>query len=129
MFVDTGLVKMLNAQLSYLSSLYWKLFPANTAITSTTVLTDLGSEASWSGYAEVNSGTWSSPIIVDPRSQSTQSAFVTFSNADIVDHTFYVRALVDTSDNTLVWADNIGLTTIAAGSNYTFGVQGTDKEE
>jgi hypothetical protein len=127
--VNTGLKALLTAQLSYLSNLTWQLFTSDTTITRATVLTDLGSVASWTGYADVPAGGWGTVNIVDPRAVSVDTVLPTFDNSSGSGQTFYVVALVDVINSTLVWAQNLGATVIADGGSYVFTGQITDKQE
>jgi hypothetical protein len=129
MFTDGGLLKMLDAQRTYLATLTWKLYVANTAILETTVIGDLGAEAAWGGYLAVGAGAWNTPTTVTPRAVSQEMVFPVFFNTSGVDQNFYVVALVDTAANVLVWANNLGLSTIPSGLSFTFSASVTDKEE
>lgn len=52
-----------------------------------------------------------------------------FGNTSGSDQDFHVVALVDIGNGWLIWAQNIGLTTIPDGLTYSFSAQATDKQE
>jgi hypothetical protein len=129
MIVLDGLLELLNAQNAYLSTLTWKLFPANTAIAVNTHLADLGAEAAWAGYAAVPATLWSVPVPLSPRSSSTNTTFPSFTNTSGGGVSFFVVALVNTATGKLVWAQNLGSVTIPNLGLYTFAAAITDKQE
>jgi hypothetical protein len=129
MLVDTGTIWLLRQQLAYLGSLQWQLFTQNSAIAESTVLTDLGPQANWPGYAPEPAGNWSDPITVPPRANSTNVTPPTFSNNSTAAVTFYVVALVDAPHAALIWAQNLGATAIGPGATYSFSPSITDRQE
>lgn len=130
MIVDTGVSKLLGAQLSYLSTLYWALFTSNTTILNTTQFTDL-TEAAWTGYARVLSGAWGNPTAALPRQQTVPNALPVFTNGTGSAVNFSGWALIDVSTGppTLIAAVNTGQLTIPAGQNFVLAPAVTDRQE
>jgi hypothetical protein len=129
MLVDEGLKQLQDQQLTYLGTCYWKLFPANTSIVTTTVLAGLGAEAAWAGYAAQLAGPWAASVIIDPRAVSSQVPPITFGNSSGSPQTWYVLALVDTTAGKIIDARNVGPIIIPDGGTYTFVSTISDKEE
>jgi hypothetical protein len=115
--VNTGKIKLLNQKLAYLAGLSWGLFTNNVTILNTTLWTGL-TEATWGGYARVVAGTWGAPSIVSGKAVSQPNAFPSFGNTSGINQQFFGWFLLDSADNTLVAAVNVGVTTLLPGGNY-----------
>jgi hypothetical protein len=129
MIVDTGAIKLLDSQASYLAGLAWALFTSNTTITNATVWTDL-TEAAWTGYSRATVGTMGGSSIVGGRAQAAPVTQPVFNNGSGSPQTFFGWALIDpASGPTLIAATNIGSTVIPAGLNYALNAAITDVQQ
>lgn len=129
MIVNTGAIKLLDGQASYLAGLAWALVTSNTTITTATVWTDL-TEASWTGYSRATVGTMGGASIVGGRAQAAPVVQPIFNNSSGSAQTFFCWALIDpASGPTLIAAVNIGSTTIPDGLNYALNAAITDVQE
>jgi hypothetical protein len=117
MIVNSGKLKLLTQELTYLSGLVWGLFTNNITILNTNVWTDLV-EASWAGYARVTAGTWGTPTLVGGKAVTQPNTFPSFTNSSGVNQQFYGWFLLDSATNTLIAAVNVGVTTLINGGNY-----------
>jgi hypothetical protein len=116
MIVNTGLITLLNSQVTYLNGLTWGLFTNNFTIAAGTVLANLTAGA-WAGYAAVSGLTWSVPTIIAGKAVNSASPNPTFGNSSGSTVTFYGWYCYDGASQ-LVAAVNIGATTLANGANY-----------
>jgi hemolysin-activating ACP:hemolysin acyltransferase len=113
--VNTGKVKLQEAQQTYVESLYWALFTNDVEIEDETVWGDL-TEAAWTGYARVPVGDLSAAAIVAGKSQQVPDAVPVFTNGSGSPVTFYGWALIDTTSTpVIVAAKEVTPVEIAAG--------------
>jgi hypothetical protein len=126
MIVNTGLIDLLNAQVSFLNGLYWGLFTNNLTITASTVLSGL-TEAAWTGYAGVTSLTWSTPTIVAGKALNSGSPNPSFGNSSGSTQTFY-GWFVKTTGGDLIAAVNLGAQSLANGAAYVITPSLSDAE-
>lgn len=129
MIVNTGAIKLLDSQASYLAGLSWALFTNNPTITNATVWADL-TEASWTGYARVTVGTMGAAAIVSGRAQAAPVAQPSFTNTSGSAQSFFGWALIDAAAGpVLIAALNIGNTTLPDGLTYALNAAITDVQE
>lgn len=127
MIVDDGVIQLLDAQITYISGLYWGLFTTNLTIAHNTVLSTVTAvEASWTGYARAQVTSWPTPTIVAGVASMQGNTLLTFTNSSGSGVTFYGWFCLDNSASKLISALNIGSTTIPAGGTYSFAPTWTD---
>lgn len=129
MIVDTGKIRLLNAQAVFLGNCEWALYTNVATITAATVLADL-TEAAWTGYARVSFGSASPPAIVGGRAQTVPSSPPVFGNSSGASQNFEGWFLVDpTGTPGLVAAVPLGTQTIPDGLTYGLSPAVTDTQE
>jgi hypothetical protein len=126
MIVNTGLLQLLTAQVTYLNSLYWGLFTNNVSITASTVWSNL-TVAAWTGFAEVNALNWSTPSIVAGVAVNSGLPNPSFGNSSGSTQTFYGWYARDTS-NILVACVNLTAQSLVNGGFYTITPSLSDAE-
>jgi hypothetical protein len=128
MIVDEGKVRLLEEQIAALEVYQWGLASADTTIDRFTVFADL-TECAFTGYARVTVGTLSAPVIVGTRAQTVPITQPSWTNGGGTDTDFFIWFLIDSTDDTLVSATNIGLTTIPAGLTWLLNAGITDTQQ
>lgn len=128
MITDEGAIQLLNYQLSSLANCHFALFTNNATISNATVKADL-TLAAWSGYADVVCGSLNTPTTVGGRASTSPVVQPVFSNGSGGAVTFYGWCLYDNATGKLIAAQNVGATTIPAGTGYALTATLTDKEE
>ncbi len=122
--VNDGKVQLLQAQISYLQSVYLTLFTNNVAESGSVVWGTL-TEAGWAGYARVLTTPWSAAALSGSVSLSTGPP-CTFTNTSGAPVNYYGWALYDSVNNKLVGFANLGLQTLANGATITYTPTMTD---
>jgi hypothetical protein len=126
--VNSGSLKLLNAQRTYLATLDWALFTSDTFVEASTVWANL-TEAAWGGYFRAPAGVWRVPIVLAGRAVVYPVALPGFSNSSGAPQNYFGWALVDSAGPTLIAAKNLGQQTIPDGGAFNLSPQISDRQE
>jgi len=127
MIVDEGKKVLLDFQLSSLGLCYWALFTSNTTISNTTVYGDLAISAD-TGLTPQASSSWGTSAVISHVAVSLPTTNPVWVNGSGSSKTIYGWALLNSSQNKIIAAVNVGSTSIANGASYSISASITDNQ-